>query len=165
MARDLGPTLRRRAASPRTRRLFQNVGPLIKASETGLPALRDTLAELQPVTRRWTPSSPTSTRSSATWTSAPPASPTSSPTLPPRRPGLPPIPGQTSPRHISRQLGIISPETLSIHQQRLPTNRGNGYIQPFGIGNPFSASQNELFPSHDCDNTTASGGSGSGRSR
>jgi hypothetical protein len=60
-------------------------------------------------------------------------------------------------------MGIISPETLSVYQQRLRTNRGNGYIQPFGIGNPFSASQEELFPNHDCNNTGATGGLGSGQ--
>ena len=165
VARDLSPTLRDlRRLAPNARRLFQNVGPLIKASETGLPALRDTLAELQPVTKAMDPflanfnpilryvdfGAPNVADFIAN-----PSSATSG--------TLPPIPGQTSPRHISRQLGIISPETLSIHQQRLPTNRGNGYIQPFGIGNPLSASQNELFPSHDCDNTTASGGRGSGQ--
>jgi phospholipid/cholesterol/gamma-HCH transport system substrate-binding protein len=165
VARDLSPTLRDlRRLSPNARRLFNNLNPLIKASEPGLPALGSVLRELQPVTRSLDPflanfnpilryvdygapnvndflSNPSSATSGT----------------------LPPIPGQTGPRHISRQLGIISPETLSVHQQRLRTNRGNGYIQPFGIGNPFSASQEELFPSHDCNNTGATGGLGAGQ--
>ena len=165
VARDLSPTLRDlRRLSPNARRLFNNLNPLIKASEPGLPALGSVLRELQPVTRSLDPflanfnpilryvdygapnvndflSNPSSATSGT----------------------LPPIPGQTSPRHISRQMGIISPETLSVYQQRLRTNRGNGYIQPFGIGNPFSASQEELFPSHDCNNTGATGGLGSGQ--
>jgi hypothetical protein len=53
-------------------------------------------------------------------------------------------------------MAIITAESLAIHQERLHTNRGNGYLQPFAIGNPFSAAQNEIFPSHDCDNTFGS---------
>jgi ABC-type transporter Mla subunit MlaD len=165
VARDISPTLRDlRRLAPNARRLFENLNPLIKASQTGLPALRDTLAELQPVTKAMDPflanfnpilryvdyGAPNVADFLAN-----PSSATSG--------TLPPVPGQTGPRHLSRQLGIISPETLSVHQERLPTNRGNGYIQPFGIGNSFSANQEELFPNHDCDNTGATGGLGSGQ--
>ena len=48
---------------------------------------------------------------------------------------------------------IFTSETLSIYPSRLTTNRGNGYLQPFAIGNPYSSSQNEIFPNHDCNNT------------
>ena len=49
---------------------------------------------------------------------------------------------------------IFTSETpLDLSSQRLATNRGNGYLQPFAIGNPYSSSQGEIFPSHDCNNT------------
>jgi hypothetical protein len=48
---------------------------------------------------------------------------------------------------------IITAETLSVYQSRLATNRGNGYLQPFAIGNPYSSTQGEIFPGHDCNNT------------
>jgi ABC-type transporter Mla subunit MlaD len=165
VARDVSPTLRDlRRLAPNARRLFVNLNPLIKASITGLPALRNVVDELQPVTRALDPTLANfnpilryvdyGAPNVADFLSNPAAATAGT---------LPPVPGQTSPRHMSRQMGIISPETLSIHAQRLQTNRGNGYIQPFGIGNPFSASQRELFASHDCDNTQATGGLGAGQ--
>ena len=48
---------------------------------------------------------------------------------------------------------IFTPRVLSIYQNATGTNRGNGYLQPFAIGNPYSSSQGEIFPSHDCNNT------------
>ena len=49
VARDLRPTLHSvRLLAPDLRRLFVNLDPLIKASKTGLPALRDTLRGLGP---------------------------------------------------------------------------------------------------------------------
>ena len=73
----------------------------------------------------------------------------------PRRQLLPRSRASRDPRHLSRQLSIyISPESLSIYPERLDTNRGNGYLLPFAIGNRFSASQGEVFPSFDCDNTS-----------
>jgi virulence factor Mce-like protein len=163
VARDVSPTLRDlRRLSPNARRLFVNLNPLIRSSATGLPALRDVLNEVQPVTKSLDPFLANfnpivryvdyGAPNVADFLANPAAATAGT---------LPPIPGQTSPRHMSRQLGIISPETLSVYSQRLPTNRGNGYIQPFGIANPFSSSQGELFAGHDCDNTGASGGLGS----
>ena len=48
---------------------------------------------------------------------------------------------------------IFTAESLAIYQKGLATNRGNGYLEPFAIGNPYSSSQDEIFPSHDCNNT------------
>ena len=62
-------------------------------------------------------------------------------------------PSQSEPLHLSRQMTIFTAESLAIHQQRLKTNRGNGYLQPFAIGSYFPTTQAEIFPSHDCDNT------------
>ena len=61
--------------------------------------------------------------------------------------------GQSSPLHLSRQMTIFTSESLSVYQSRINTNRGNGYLQPFAIGNPYSSAQGEIFPSHDCNNT------------
>ena len=59
-------------------------------------------------------------------------SPTSSPT---RRPGCPVScrrsPGQPAPRHALKQLGYITQESLAIYPNRLPENRGNGYLLPY----------------------------------
>jgi hypothetical protein len=60
-------------------------------------------------------------------------------------------------------MGMFTAETLSIHPTRLPTNRGNAYLLPNAIGNIGSILQTELFPSHDCNNTGATGGLGSGQ--
>jgi hypothetical protein len=48
---------------------------------------------------------------------------------------------------------ILNPESLSIHPQRLATNRGNGYLMPFSIGNERSTREGQVFPSFDCANT------------
>jgi hypothetical protein len=66
---------------------------------------------------------------------------------------LPFTPSQSEPLHLSRQMTIFTAESLSIHQERIKTNRGNGYLQPFAIGSYFPTTQAEIFPSHDCDNT------------
>ena len=50
VADDLSPTFESlRRLSPDLRHLFVNLGPLINASQTGLPALRKTSAQLRPV--------------------------------------------------------------------------------------------------------------------
>jgi ABC-type transporter Mla subunit MlaD len=165
VARDISPTLRDlRRLSPSARRLFKNLNPLIKASVSGLPALGSVLRELRPVMVSLDPFLANfnpilrfvdyGAPNVADFLANPSAATAGV---------LPPVAGQTGPRHVSRQMGVISPETLSIYPSRRVQNRGNGYIQPFGIGSAFSASQGELFPSHDCDNTGATGGLGSGQ--
>ena len=59
---------------------------------------------------------------------------------------------------------IFTNESLSVYPQRLNTNRGNGYLQPFAIGSFFPTTQAEIFPDHDCDNTSSfpNGGSVTG---
>ncbi len=66
---------------------------------------------------------------------------------------LPSQAGQNAPLHLSRQMTIFTAESLSIYQNRLATNRGNGYLQPFAIGSFYPSTQAEIFPSHDCNNT------------
>jgi phospholipid/cholesterol/gamma-HCH transport system substrate-binding protein len=155
VARDLSPTLRDvRKLTPKAHKLFQNLDPLIKASATGLPSLSSFLRELRPVMDgldpflanfnplvRWLDyQAPVVTDFLSN-----PSSSTAD--------FLPFQSGQNAPLHLSRQMTIFTSETLSIYQNRLTTNRGNGYLQPFAIGNPYSSSQGEIFPNHDCNNT------------
>jgi phospholipid/cholesterol/gamma-HCH transport system substrate-binding protein len=155
VARDLSPTLRDvRRLAPEAHSLFQNLDPLIKASATGLPSLSSFLRELRPVTDgldpflanfnpfvRWLDyQAPVVTDFLSN-----PSSSTAD--------FLPAQPGQNAPLHLSRQMTIFTAESASIYPKRLATNRGNGYLQPFAIGNPYSSTQGEIFPSHDCNNT------------
>jgi phospholipid/cholesterol/gamma-HCH transport system substrate-binding protein len=155
VARDLSPTLHDvRRLAPYARKLFKNFDPLIKASSTGLPSLRNFVHELRPVMDgldpflanfnpllRWLDyqapvvgdflSNPSSSTADF----------------------LPAQAGQNAPLHLSRQMTIFTAESASIYQKRLATNRGNGYLQPFAIGSFYPSTQAEIFPSHDCNNT------------
>jgi phospholipid/cholesterol/gamma-HCH transport system substrate-binding protein len=155
VARDLSPTLRDvRKLSPHARSLFRKFDPLIKASATGLPSLQSFLRELRPVMDGFDPflanfnpllrwldyQAPVVTDFLAN-----PSSSTAD--------FLPFEAGQQGPLHLSRQMTIITAESLAIYQNRLHTNRGNGYLQPFAIGSFYPSTQGEIFPSHDCNNT------------
>ena len=177
VARDLSPTLRDlRRLAPNLRHLFKNLNPLIKASRTGLPALRDFLDELRPVMIALDPflanfnpivryldyykpvvgdflGQPRRRDGGRAACLRPRARG--------RHPGnrrpvraAPPLPPDVDLQQPSRSRSI---------PQRLATNRGNGYLLPYAIANPFSSSQGEVFPNHDCDNTGATGGLGSGQ--
>ena len=173
VARDLSPTLRDvRSLAPHLRRLFKNLDPLITASRTGLPSLSSFLqnlkpvmdgldpflANLNPIVRYLDYGAPIFTDFLAG-----PSSSTAG--------YLPFQSGQHAPLHVSRQMSLFTGESLSVYQTRLTTHRSNGYIQPFvpgassggWIGNPFSNTQGEIFPSHDCNNTGATGGLGNGQ--
>jgi phospholipid/cholesterol/gamma-HCH transport system substrate-binding protein len=169
VARDLSPTLRDvRRLAPETRRLFRNLDPLIKASATGFPSLSSFLRELRPVMDNFDPFL-ANLNPVVRWLDyqAPvvtdflsnPSSSTAN--------FMPFQPGQSAPLHLSRQMTIFTSETLSVYPQRLNTNRGNGYLQPFAIGSLLPTTQAEIFPNHDCDNTSAnfpiSGGLGNGQ--
>jgi phospholipid/cholesterol/gamma-HCH transport system substrate-binding protein len=155
VARNLSPTLHDvRRLAPYARKLFKNFDPLIKASATGLPSLQGFVRELRPVMDgldpflanfnpllRWLDyqapvvgdflSNPSSSTADF----------------------LPSQAGQSAPLHLSRQMTIFTAESLSIYQNRIATNRGNGYLQPFAIGSFYPSTQAEIFPSHDCNNT------------
>jgi phospholipid/cholesterol/gamma-HCH transport system substrate-binding protein len=151
VARDISPTLRSvRQLSPELESLFRKLRPLIRVSRNGLPALRDFLDELAPVLDRLDPFlanlnpviryleafSPYLTD----FLAGPPAG--ISPTLPPE-------PGQPSARHYLNQAIYTSSETLAIHPERLPTNRGNGYPQPDFLQGAAGAAAG-IFPNFDC---------------
>jgi phospholipid/cholesterol/gamma-HCH transport system substrate-binding protein len=163
VARDLSPTLRDvRRLAPKAKTLFRNLDPLIKASATGLPSVSSFLRELRPVMDGLDPFL-SNFNPLLSWLDyqAPVvtdflANPSSS-----TADFLPFHPSQSEPLHLSRQMTIFTSESLAIHQERLNTNRGNGYLQPFAIGSYFPTTQAEIFPSHDCDNTSNFPGGGS----
>jgi phospholipid/cholesterol/gamma-HCH transport system substrate-binding protein len=155
VARDLSPTLHDvRRLAPYARKLFKNFDPLIRASSTGLPSLRNFVHELRPVMDGLDPFL-ANFNPLVRWLDyqAPvvgdflsnPSSSTAD--------FLPSQAGQNAPLHLSRQMTIFTSESASIYQNRLATNRGNGYLQPFAIGSFYPTTQAEIFPSHDCSNT------------
>jgi virulence factor Mce-like protein len=155
VAKDATPTLRSlRRLSPHLVRLFKELDPLIDAAETGVPALRDTLDELTPLLAALDPFLANLDpvvryinffKSNVTdFLASPPAGLAGTQTANA-------IPGAPAARHGLRQLLYISPESLGVYPIRLPTNRGNGYLQPEAIGS--TGQVGELFPSFDCDNT------------
>jgi phospholipid/cholesterol/gamma-HCH transport system substrate-binding protein len=169
VARDLSPTLRDvRRLAPEARTLFRNFDPLIKASATGLPSLSSFLRELRPVMVNLNPFL-ANFNPIVRWLDyqAPVVTDFLSNPSSSTADYLPFQPGQGAPLHLSRQMTIFTGESLSIHQTRLNTNRGNGYLQPFAIGSFLPTTQGEIFPSHDCNNTSANfpvtGGLGSGQ--
>jgi phospholipid/cholesterol/gamma-HCH transport system substrate-binding protein len=155
VARNLSPTLRDvRHLAPKAHKLFQNFDPLIKASATGLPSLSSFVHELRPVMDGLDPFL-SNFNPLVRWLDyqAPVVTDFLSNPSSSTADFLPTQSGQSAPLHLSRQMTIFTAESLSVYPQRLATNRGNGYLQPFAIGNPYSSSQNEIFPGHDCDNT------------
>ena len=63
-----------------------------------------------------------------------------------------PVPGDPAPRRGLRQLSYLGAETLALWPSRLPTNRGNAYLEP-GVLNGFTSAKNGIFPNFDCKNT------------
>jgi phospholipid/cholesterol/gamma-HCH transport system substrate-binding protein len=158
VARDVSPTLRSvRRLSPPLERLFRDVDVLITASRRGLPALRGTLdglgpvldsldpflANLDPVVRYLSADRDTL----VDFLSQPPAALAG--TLPLGNEEFEPGFDPPAPIHALRQLNYLSAEALSVYQQRLPTNRGNGYLQPRALTDE-PAAQAGIFPNFDC---------------
>jgi phospholipid/cholesterol/gamma-HCH transport system substrate-binding protein len=167
VARDVTPTLRSvRELSPHLSSLFTDLDDLVRVSKRGLPnlakfidgatplidSLDPFLANLNPVL-----SYLNFYKSSVTdFLSSPPAA--LSGTLTPQN-------NQPAARHTLRQLGYISAESLSFYPNRLPTNRGNGYIRPFDrILSEGRAGSLGGFPSFDCDNSGGQRVAGDGKS-
>ena len=163
VAQQLSPTLKSvETLSPYLRSFFNNLGPLITASKTGLPAVRDVingttplLASLGPFLEQLNPI--------LTWLSLHQqlisdfisngatglAAKTSS------------FSGGTG--HYLRQFGPVGPETLSFAANRDSDNRGNTYPLPLWLADPRAFSAGGKFPgsfalpSWDCNNTGAPG--------
>jgi phospholipid/cholesterol/gamma-HCH transport system substrate-binding protein len=154
VARELSPTLRSvRRLSPNLRSLFLKMDELVDVSREGLPAMRSFVRHLRPVLDRLDPFLANLVpvvrflgfykEQTADFLVGPAQALSAS---------LPPLPGQPAPRHRLRQLSHQSTESLSIHQVRLPTNRGNGYLTPRAL-NSFSAAVGGIWPNFDCKNT------------
>jgi len=157
VARDLSPTLESvRELSPNLRSLFIDLRDLEDASVRGLPALRKFLDGLAPVLDRLDPFlanlNPVvdyleyQKKSVADFLVGPGAA------LSGAVDGAVPEDQDPAPRHYLRQLSYTSPESLSIHPQRLAANRGNGYLA-HGVLNSVTSATNGIFPNFDCKNT------------
>ena len=132
VADDVAPTLRSaERLAPELRSTFEDLDPLLDAAGRGFPALRDTLGELRPTLRALDPALANvdpvvrylyAYRGIVTGFLANPLLGLAG--------TLPVVPGQPTPRHLLRILAYFSAETLAVYPQRLPTNRGNGYMPP-----------------------------------
>jgi phospholipid/cholesterol/gamma-HCH transport system substrate-binding protein len=167
VARNLKPTLTDvRELSPSLRSFFTHLGPLITASKTGLPAIRDTLngatpllgsvgpflEQLNPILT-WLSTHQQLTSDFISNGAAGLAAKTTSF-------------GGNGTGHYLRQFSPLGPETLSFAANRDAANRGNTYPPPlwladksvFTAGGKYPGSF--ALPSWDCSNTGA-GGDGS----
>jgi phospholipid/cholesterol/gamma-HCH transport system substrate-binding protein len=165
VARQLSPALADvRRLSPHLKSLFTNLGPLVDAAQTGFPGLRKTLTDLNPVMDGLDPFLANFnpilrylnlySGNVNDFLSNPEAGLAAT---------VNPVPGQDRPVHFLRLISPINSEELAVYPTRLPTNRGNGYIGPNGIGDPNVVKYRSLFASHDCNNTGATGGLGGGQ--
>ncbi len=154
VARKLSPTLADvRRLSPELRDLFHDLEELEHVSLRGLPALRDFLDGLAPVLDALDPFlanlNPVidhleyQKATVADFLAGPGGGLSGT---------LEGLPGDEAPRHFLRQLSVTGNETLSIWPNRLPTNRGHGYVAD-GVLNGVEASQRGIFPNFDCVNT------------
>jgi phospholipid/cholesterol/gamma-HCH transport system substrate-binding protein len=152
VANDISPTLRSvRRLSPHLRSLFIDLGPLIKAAKSGLPATSRFVAKLRPVLGALDPFlsnlNPVIAYLKDFRTDV-----TNFITGPPQGfATLNPVSGQEAPRYSLRILSYISGESLSIYPTRLATNRGNGYLPPNGLIAQGAPSKG-IFPNFDCKN-------------
>jgi virulence factor Mce-like protein len=151
VAVDLKPTLADvRALAPDLERFFRNLDPLIDASKRGLPAARETLEGLQPVLDRIHPflgqlnpmlqyleTSQSQVSDFISYGAAALSDTTAS------RGGV---------GHYLRQFGPLGAESAAIYKERLPTNRGETYVNPLHLFGPEAMRYLDA-PSSDCSNT------------
>lgn len=161
VAQQLGPTLNAlRELAPNLRHLFVKLGPLITASQTGLPATKRVLqglgpnklldslgpflGQLDPILG-WLSYHQQLISDFITAGGA---------SLFPRTPSF----GQYGTGHYLRQFGPSGNETLSFQPTRDPNNRGNTYPEPLWLpaGEPKDFTLGNL-PAWDCRNTGAKG--------
>jgi phospholipid/cholesterol/gamma-HCH transport system substrate-binding protein len=164
VAHDLGPTLRSvRILSPDLRRLFVNLGPLITASKTGLPGIRDVLKGAKPLLGSLGPFLE-QLNPIVNWLSlhqqlisdfiSNGATGVSAKTTSLGGAGL--SCNGTPCGHYLRQFQPLGAETLAIYSSRFSGDRGNTYPNPLWLANPLNL-QKGIFPSWDCKNTGAPG--------
>jgi phospholipid/cholesterol/gamma-HCH transport system substrate-binding protein len=156
--RDLKPTLQdTRALAPDLVHLFRNLDPLITASKTGLPALRDVLNSTNPVLQQLQPFLE-NLNPVLQWLEYNQrlvgdfignGAGALVDTVPVRRPDI-------EVGHYLRQFGPAGPETVAIYPSRPSSNRGNAYLPPTAYSGPERARQ-MIVPSFDCKNTKSGG--------
>jgi phospholipid/cholesterol/gamma-HCH transport system substrate-binding protein len=150
-ARELSPTLiDLRAIAPDLRGFFRDLGPLIRVSRRGLPALervldntRPLLARIDPFLRNVTPivdylglyrrEIAAFFANDAAATQATEQSPSS-----------------TRPLHYLRTTNPQNPENLAAYPRRLPTNRSNPYTEPGGYSKLASENHLEVLDDYYC---------------
>jgi len=151
-ARDLTPTLRDvRALAPDLKNLFVNLDPLITASKTGLPALRDTLtqakpllAQLQPFLEQLNPALQWLEYHQLTTadfiSNGAAALADTIPTVTDQEMG-----------HYLRQFGPTGAETVGMYPQRPAASRGNAYPNP-NADTGEKRDRYMMFGNFDCKN-------------
>jgi phospholipid/cholesterol/gamma-HCH transport system substrate-binding protein len=164
VSQQLRPTLTAvRVLSPYLKSFFTNLGPLITASKTGLPAVRDVLKGTTPLLGSLGPFlgqlNPV-----LTWLSL--HQQLISDFISNGAGGLAATTttfGAVGTGHYLRQFGPVGAETLSFAANRDADNRGNTYPPPLWLSDPraFTAGGDYpgsfAYPSWDCNNTGASG--------
>jgi ABC-type transporter Mla subunit MlaD len=150
VARDLQPTVRDvRALSPDLERTFRDLDPLIKASKTGLPALRQTLAATRPMLGELGPFlsqlnpileflevNQGQVAEFIGNGAAAVADTTYSPS------------GGVG--HYLRQIGPTGAESAAMFRERLSSNRGNTYLPPLALSPSRSSADRLIWPNWDC---------------
>jgi hypothetical protein len=164
VARDLKPTLRDvRAFAPDLRSFFRNLNPLITVSQTGLPALRDTLegttptlAQLDPFLEQLNPILQWLERYqhlTANFIS------NGAGGLADTVPLTPAAKARGEIGHYLRQNNPQGLETLQLTTNRPESARGNAYLGPVSLQGRQRAKFN-IFPSWDCGNAPNGDGGG-----
>ena len=159
VAQTIPPTMNSvRLLSPDLQRLFVKLGPLITASKTGLPAIRDVIRGAQPLLGQLGPFLE-EFNPIINWLSlhqqliadfiSNGAGGISATTTSFAGNGI---------GHYLRQFSPVGPETLSFWTNRDPNNRGNTYPPSLWLADPRDLTHG-MFPAWDCKNTGA-GGSG-----
>lgn len=149
----LRPTLADvRAFAPDLKHTFQHLDPLITASETGLPALRDILNGAAPLLGALDPFLSQLNpilqflelyQNQTAMFLATPGS------------GLAALTTTQTPQEVGHYLRQFNPsgiETLATYTQRLAENRGNAYVGPASLAGAI-VTKHLIFPTFDCNNT------------
>jgi virulence factor Mce-like protein len=149
---DLTPTLRdARALAPNLRNVFSNLDPLIDASKTGMPALRDTLTQAKPLVGQlqpfleqlnpvlqWLEYHQLTTSDFISNGAATLADTTDTVT-------------NQEMGHYLRQFGPIGPESVAMYGQRPAASRGNAYLRPDALAGA-QRDRYMMFGNFDCAN-------------
>jgi virulence factor Mce-like protein len=163
VADNLTPTLRDLdALAPSLRSFFDNLGPLITVSKTGLPAIRDVINGATPVLGALGPFL-SQLNPILTWLSQHQQLTSDFLANLPSGIAAKTVSFSGGTGHYLRQFQPVGPETLSINANRNPENRGNTYPPPLWLADPKAFSAGGKYPGSfalpawDCNNTGAPG--------